>query len=837
MFINDVNRKEEIRSIAVQHLRKYGIKYRPKKQRPVTQAQICGKKLFKVPLDGLATETVTLPNGQQLIVPKRLQEMCTYILSKVQTEGIFRKEGSKARQHEIKLSLDRGHPLGVEHHVIDVAAVLKCFLRELPEPLIAPALNDLFLMCSLDKRPKRDVIECLLLSCLLLPSKNLNVLSYLMQFFNEVASFSLHNKMNFSNLSILVGPNIFPIDEKVAPKSSLTITRICEITRLLIENSKSIGVIPEYIMEQIGQLSDLESEKRRKIKRRSGSLTRMLNGLKKIVSSKTEEVGRQPATPDVLLTPSIHASMKKKKGDSGLSLKRKKEVLRKLPDCALLNTPFTPSKTPVCANPNGKKTTNEHESVPDLAKEKKMHWYMRSRSMKNLKEEDANASSSNSARRNSIGPKTLLERRWSAVSNAAAFRKKKRHSCAAPKVDQVSSIPSHPEDPEYVRVSKTEYEEFKNRVSAIERRISIELDNVQSHMQNDNNVNCEIDTNIDNVQSAYEKTLETASLSPSTDQLARRLSRDLKIRRSAEQKIIRSPSARKIGTLRRRSTEREKKNVQAQVGRPQTSQAPLLPRVSTRRPKKPQHESFDSVETAPLTNGVQRSISFPKTSRPTAAEISGKRSSLTNTSFVHPSPLEMCSSRNASGTSQEQWVSAEGYFGVTPQEESSGTSRASIAKLRSQNLGMVRAKARLFDHLQDVDTSGQAGQSSEKTPLKTPSADGSRKSYRIKCMRAEERRRKKGSTSPRRRQAVLSQKQKLQSIGRQYAARCNSSTQDSLDLSTPRKDLNSLDAAVLSPRLKVPYIKGPLALKTPKRLCRTPAVDRRTPFKALATPL
>ncbi|ERL90926.1 hypothetical protein D910_08270, partial [Dendroctonus ponderosae] len=128
-------------------------------------------------------------------------------------------------------------------------------------------------------------------------------------------------------------------------------------------------------------------------------------------------------------------------------------------------------------------------------------------------------------------------------------------------------------------------------------------------------------------------------------------------------------------------------------------------------------------------------------------------------------------------TSQEQWVSAEGYFGVTPQEESSGTSRASIAKLRSQNLGMVRAKARLFDHLQDVDTSGQAGQSSEKTPLKTPSADGSRKSYRIKCMRAEERRRKKGSTSPRRRQAVLSQKQKLQSIGRQYAARCNSSTQ------------------------------------------------------------
>lgn len=62
-----------------------------------------------------------------------------------------------------------------------MAAVLKCFLRELPEPLIAPALNDLFLMCNLEKRPKNEVVECLLLACLLLPSENLNVLSYLMQ--------------------------------------------------------------------------------------------------------------------------------------------------------------------------------------------------------------------------------------------------------------------------------------------------------------------------------------------------------------------------------------------------------------------------------------------------------------------------------------------------------------------------------------------------------------------------------------------------------------------------------------------------------------------------------
>lgn len=143
--------------------------------------------------------------------------------------------------------------------------------------------------------------------------------------------------------------------------------------------------------------------------------------------------------------------------------------------------------------------------------------------------------------------KTILERRWSAITSATSFRRKKRESfiyqpnesANSPKVD-------------YVRVSKSEYEEIKNRVSAIEKRLSFELDNVQSTAIHDE-VNI-----IHDIQSAYEQTLEqTELLSPGTDQLARRLSRDLKIRNSKE-KVIRSPSARKIGNIRRRSREAER---------------------------------------------------------------------------------------------------------------------------------------------------------------------------------------------------------------------------------------------------------------------------------------
>lgn len=143
--------------------------------------------------------------------------------------------------------------------------------------------------------------------------------------------------------------------------------------------------------------------------------------------------------------------------------------------------------------------------------------------------------------------KTMLERRWSAIASATSLRRKRRESFIyqpnesfnSPKVD-------------FVRVSKSEYEEIKSRVSAIEKRLSLELDSIETTV-----LHKEVNI-ITNIQSAYEQTLEQAEpLSPGTDQLARRLSRELRIRNSSE-KIIRSPSARKIGTIRRRSRESER---------------------------------------------------------------------------------------------------------------------------------------------------------------------------------------------------------------------------------------------------------------------------------------
>nr|CAI5839127.1 unnamed protein product [Callosobruchus analis] len=309
MFINNVNKKEEIKNIALRNLRKYGIKHRVKASRhPVQVAK--SKKLFKVPLQNLENETITLNNGQQLVIPKRLFELCSYILTKVDTEGIFRKEGSKSRQNEIKLSLDRGCPLGTEHHVIDVAVVLKSFLRELPEPLIPYSFHELFLRCSLVE----DKVNATLLACLLLPNEHVNVLSFVIQFLDEVSSHAKYNKMNSYNLAVLIAPNIFPVDEKIVPKNKLMHKKICDIVKLMIENSKQIGVIPDDIIEQIGNLKNGEPETADRVKRRrSRSLIRIFNGLKKIVTNRTEDevTAVNTVTPDLLLTP-FNASVKKR---------------------------------------------------------------------------------------------------------------------------------------------------------------------------------------------------------------------------------------------------------------------------------------------------------------------------------------------------------------------------------------------------------------------------------------------------------------------------------------------------------------------------------------------
>ncbi|KAK5647345.1 hypothetical protein RI129_002237 [Pyrocoelia pectoralis] len=535
MFINDVNKKEEIKNIAVKHLRELGVKYRPKKPRNIQDARI-GRQCFKTALCLLPMQTVTLVSGQQLIVPKLLDDLCSFILANVSTEGLFRKGGSKARQNDIKLLLDSGSYLGASHHEIDVANVLKTFFRELPEPLFPFSFHELFLHCALSSQQ----LEALLLSCLLLPTEHLNTLAYFMQFLHEVSEHSHLNKMDSHNLAIVIGPTLFPIEEKSALNSTQRLKKFCDICKLLIENASNIGFISDRIIDQIAPASlsvDLvssnEGNAKQKKKRRSGSLTRMFNGLRKIVSSKSIDISTK--SPDPLQTPNIKVSERKRRLDiQAFSNKKKHTLIQSLPQHTALSTPIS-------VHPNPKKNLSPKSTSTSINTDKK--WSLSKRN----KQDRSNISST-------------LQRRWSAVSNATPGfkRNKMRNSC------MVSSVFSHKEpEADYVKISRTEYEDIQNRVSAIEQRISLELDSA-----------------VETVQTVYESTLYKAEhLSPTDDHLARRLSKELKIRRSIDQ---RSPSARKIGTLRRRSRDLERQN-NNRLCRNQSLQLPNQSAITLRR--------------------------------------------------------------------------------------------------------------------------------------------------------------------------------------------------------------------------------------------------------------
>jgi hypothetical protein len=124
------------------------------------------------------------------------------------------------------------------------------------------------------------------------------------------------------------------------------------------------------------------------------------------------------------------------------------------------------------------------------------------------------------------------------------------------KIKARESWTAQSKEEDFVKVPKSEYEAFKTRLHSIETTISqefnaVKLDAIKVEMGKNST-----QLSVEQVENKFHETLmETNNLENTdkkTDQLAKRLSRELKIRPSADCSIMRSPSARKIGSLRRR---------------------------------------------------------------------------------------------------------------------------------------------------------------------------------------------------------------------------------------------------------------------------------------------
>ncbi|XP_042587852.1 rho GTPase-activating protein 6-like [Cyprinus carpio] len=153
-------------------------------------------------------------------VPRVLDSCCQHLQKYgLQTVGIFRVGSSKKRVRQLREAFDRGADVVLDQRnsVHDVAALLKEFLRDMPDPLLTRELYSAFISCaSLNKTDQHTVTQ--LLICLL-PACNSDTLQCLLHFLSDVANHAedshdadgnevIGNKMTSLNLATIFGPNL-----------------------------------------------------------------------------------------------------------------------------------------------------------------------------------------------------------------------------------------------------------------------------------------------------------------------------------------------------------------------------------------------------------------------------------------------------------------------------------------------------------------------------------------------------------------------------------------------------------------------------------------------------
>ena len=169
--------------------------------------------------DGVGPGTLRIP----AIVDDAITTMRKMDLS---VEGVFRKNGNIKRLNDTMAAIDKDGCDGIDftkENVVQIAALLKKYLRELPDPLLTFKLHRLFIASQkiADEDKRRRVLH---LTCCLLPKAHRDCLEILCSFFNWVASFhqvdeESGSKMDTHNLATVIAPNILftnaktPVDD------------------------------------------------------------------------------------------------------------------------------------------------------------------------------------------------------------------------------------------------------------------------------------------------------------------------------------------------------------------------------------------------------------------------------------------------------------------------------------------------------------------------------------------------------------------------------------------------------------------------------------------------
>ncbi|CAJ1073776.1 rho GTPase-activating protein 11A [Xyrichtys novacula] len=339
-----VMEKNVMRLVAVQQLRSaFGIKTKNWNKNKAASCKTSANNLTKV--FGVPLESLPSYNMESGIVPSFLVDACMKLLAHIDTEGLFRKSGSVIRLKALRAKLDAGEECLSSALPCDVAGLVKQFFRELPEPVLPTELQEAFLKAQQLSTEEERTSATMLLSCVL-PDRNMSMLRYFFDFLSNVSKRSAENKMDSSNLSVILAPNLLHSGDGTEKMNANTEKRLklqAAIVHCFIENADSFGVLPQQLQEKVPAMMGCEA----------GILSPARDGLEELdLNSGMKKRNRRSfgvfssATP-VIATPNSKRKLPLESGHSfGFSNKKRRSIKKNLGIDLLPNTLFSGTSTP-----------------------------------------------------------------------------------------------------------------------------------------------------------------------------------------------------------------------------------------------------------------------------------------------------------------------------------------------------------------------------------------------------------------------------------------------------------------------------------------------------------
>ncbi|XP_033226545.1 unconventional myosin-IXb-like isoform X2 [Belonocnema kinseyi] len=178
--------------------------------------ELNSRHVFGVPLYKL-----DCGDGKVPLVVDRL--ITTIEMRGLYTEGIYRKSGVSSKVKELKMKMDEGdlEKVDFENYQVHVlAAVLKSFFRDMPEPLLTYEYYDDFLHAASLTDP-HDRISTLFAILKKLPKPNFDLMERLIVHLARVARHEVDNRMSPSALAIVFAPCILRTNRSLPAQDSL----------------------------------------------------------------------------------------------------------------------------------------------------------------------------------------------------------------------------------------------------------------------------------------------------------------------------------------------------------------------------------------------------------------------------------------------------------------------------------------------------------------------------------------------------------------------------------------------------------------------------------------